>query len=317
MLSTLLCICITSLIFPSAVRAVSAPLSLSVEYSKIYKNVFELDDTLVMIRYNINYVTNPTETSSTTFLVTLKDDAGVAIASNAVADDGYGNKMVCIYFTPAQTATSIVWGSNYSVRLQGNPTVFVAVPFSDRSIVSTDWISSTTLTQGQSYFVVGMIQQTRVLETLNSITYTVNTVTGYRLSTTGVAYWNVILPGISKIAGATNVGAENIVYDNTTYSYPTKVASDAALSATMKQNFANIMDVFGIPWWAFGMMILVLVFMTVAGAVYQVSGGNTKLSTAMALPAGFVVAFLFSNVLVWIVFGVFFMVAVIIFSRFM
>jgi hypothetical protein len=271
---------------------------------------------MMIVRYNIDYDTDPEDLSSDAFLVTLRDSVGTPLASNPLANNGYGNKMIALYLTPTQAAT-ITWGGTYSIRVQGNPSLFPIYPYEDRSFTFADWVSSTTLTQGQTYFTTAIIQQTKVLETLLGVTYTVSTQTGYRLNNDGQAYWNEMIPGISLIPGITSIGSSQVVFDNATYTYPTKVASDLALSPAMKANFTNIMDVFGIPWYAAGIALLILVFMTVAGAVYQVSGGNTKLSTVAALPAGFVVAFLFSSVLVWIVFGVFMMVAVVIFSRFM
>jgi len=93
----------------------------------VYRDCVEVDDWLYVIEYTITYGGGvPTENIEESFIFRIMNGAvelksGLAYAYN---NDGYDDGIVGIYFSAAEIASlAMVWNTNYTVRIEGNPTL--------------------------------------------------------------------------------------------------------------------------------------------------------------------------------------------------
>jgi len=105
-----------------AVLAIANPTDTSIEALKVFENIFEDDDWLFFVRYDVNYSTDPDDPADETFVVSLYDTDGTTPLYQR-ALNYYGHNIISIYLTPAQGA-SLTWGNEYVVKVMGNPSIF-------------------------------------------------------------------------------------------------------------------------------------------------------------------------------------------------
>lgn len=114
------------------VFAIANPDDMEILAITAYRGVLEDEDILVIVKYNIEYATPPTELASQTFLFRFTD--GVTTFNSTVPypynDNGYNQGIVSFYWDAATVdSLGLVWESaSYKVVLAGNPTFFPALP---------------------------------------------------------------------------------------------------------------------------------------------------------------------------------------------
>ena len=94
---------------------------------KVFENVLEDGDMLVVAEGYVYYVVEPTDyTASEAFNFELLNTAGnVTLASTSLK--AYGDRPISIYLSANQTTTlGLVSGTAYGIRIIGNPLVFVS-----------------------------------------------------------------------------------------------------------------------------------------------------------------------------------------------
>ena len=112
----------------------------------VYRNLLETGDSFYLFYLNIPYAALPDTDVTETFIVRLIGLDGVTVLGSttgyAFNDDGYGYNVYSMYF-PA--ADGLVWEALYTMRLSGNPVVFVTPPVYNYSISATDYTSLVTV----------------------------------------------------------------------------------------------------------------------------------------------------------------------------
>lgn len=112
---------------------------------RAFYNVVETGDMLFMAESYIHYAATPTESAESAFLFELLNNAGTTIyASTPVF--AYEDKPVSIYLTEAQkTALALVNGSEYKLRISGNPLLFPSLVegtnMATVTLVASDWFN--------------------------------------------------------------------------------------------------------------------------------------------------------------------------------
>lgn len=126
---------ITLLLIATPVLAISNPDSISMPYYKIFENVLEDGDMLIVAEGNIEYASEPTDyKASQAFLFELVDtDETTTIVSTTIK--AYGDRPIGIYLTAARVdSLGIVSGTGYMLRITGNPLIFAS---SDGNTISS------------------------------------------------------------------------------------------------------------------------------------------------------------------------------------
>ncbi len=125
----------------------SAP---TIHRMNVYRNLLETGDMLYVWEANIPYAVTPDYKVSDAYLWQLLD-GGTLLGSNtgfAYQGDGYNFNVYSMYFSAADvTAKGMVWNTAYTLRLSGNPSVFVTPP--NYSFTASGYTSYTTQANNQ------------------------------------------------------------------------------------------------------------------------------------------------------------------------
>jgi len=113
-----------------------------------YRNLIETGDWLTLVYANIPYDTPPDTPVTETFIWSFIDIDGMTELGSTVGtnyhDDGFGYNLCSMYWSAANvTALGMVWGTTYTLRLSGNPTVFDTPPIYNNTINAADYSSET------------------------------------------------------------------------------------------------------------------------------------------------------------------------------
>jgi hypothetical protein len=113
------------------VLAISNPTAIafgsSTAYYKVFYDVLENDDWLIVAEGYVHYAVPPTDyTASEAFIFELLSVDGLTTYA-ATPLQSYGDRPIGIYLTANQTATiGLTVGSAYKVRIMGNPLIFAS-----------------------------------------------------------------------------------------------------------------------------------------------------------------------------------------------
>ncbi len=183
------------------VCAVDAPTSLSIEGVKVVRHVIEDDDFALAVHYNIDYGTLPNESAADLFHFNAFDIMGDNIGSvepYGYNDKGYGEGIVLFYWAAANAPT---WQSALNIKVTGNPAAAWsgAVPETTRTLLVSDYSSSTTQEGNQTVlynFMINSVKSIEVAWGLSLIDYDVRSV----LNSVGETYVRGSIPGIHVMA---------------------------------------------------------------------------------------------------------------------
>lgn len=107
----------------------------TLEQADVYRNLLETGDSLYLFYVNIPYSTLPDTDVNETFIWRLLDTDNVTDLGTTVGfaynDGGYGFNVYSMYF-PA--ADGLIWGTEYILRLVGNPSKFDDPPLYNYSV---------------------------------------------------------------------------------------------------------------------------------------------------------------------------------------
>lgn len=176
-----------TLIIAIPVFAIANPTSITIHSAgpnfsgvSVYEKIFETGDRLFVINYNVSYALPvPTQPASTTYLANLLAADGTTLIKSRVLND-YQHNLISIYFTAAQaTSANLTWGSNYILRITGNPALFTNIALSSNMTQQTlapgDWKAEPLLSifpSSKSYLQEDCISIAKQLETDLGHTYT-------------------------------------------------------------------------------------------------------------------------------------------------
>jgi hypothetical protein len=170
----------------------AGPLVLTVD---IYNNYIELNDTLVVAKYQIDYTTNPTMPFSDLYIGRLLDPLGADLGESnlySYFDDGYDFGYFAIYFTAADAPA---WGAADSVQLIGNPLVAwtPATPPSG-SLSTISWHSTATLVATANLLGANVLSWAGSLGAQWSVALSQASPSGTVLTTYGDQYFSMVIP---------------------------------------------------------------------------------------------------------------------------
>jgi len=179
------------------VLAVDNPTDTSILAGKVFENIFSDGDWLFFVRYDINYSTDPDESADETFLVALYDTDGTTLLYQR-ALNYYGHNIISIYLTPTQAST-LVWGTEYVVKVMGNPSIFgtltEGINMATRSLSASEDYIDGDMDSSREDLGIYCINTGKVLG--SSWTPEVDLVTtGDKLNAAGALVFNTAIPGL-------------------------------------------------------------------------------------------------------------------------
>lgn len=308
------------------ISSVSSPDEVNVSYIKAFRSVHEQGDILFVCRYFLNYYNEPEETADKLFIFAIVTIDGRIIKQRKLPEDGYGHNVQTYYFS-ALEAESITWRGAYRAVIMGNPSIFIINPDDSRAYLDmnaqNDWspVSGVaTLTAGQINLKDGIIAVSKRLDILDSSLLLVSTSdsSGSRLTDKGRIFWEERYSGVTEIPNLLYAGVQYITVDNQTYtgSYFNEISLMTNVSE-MKENFANLGDAVGIPYWQVIAFVVLCIptFVIISSTVYQISG-NSKVAAVVAAPMMFVITMLIPDAMLMILTAILAFIVVVVMWRF-
>lgn len=173
----------------------------------VYRNLLETGDRLYLWYANIPYATTPDTDVTETFVWRLIDTDGVTVLGSttgyAYNDDGYGYNVYSMYF---DAAAALTWEALYTLRLTGNPSVFVTPKSYNFPISANKYTDETTTAANQAALASTIITLAGDLDAKWALTadfsLLLQTETGVVLSIYGEAVFRGVIFGVQALAPA-------------------------------------------------------------------------------------------------------------------
>ena len=199
----LVAILLASFVFSVPASATSLPDSTPTVQFHLYRHLLETGDIGMFIYQNIPYTVIPDEPISQTFMWRLMNGSTELGAATPYAfnDNGYGYNCTWMYWSAAEvTAKSIVWGTSYTARLSGTPTMFTTPPTYSFTLSSGDYSTLTAPADVKAELAARILLTAQNLD-INwglgaSYSLLSETETGTVLSIFGEAYFRGVIYGL-------------------------------------------------------------------------------------------------------------------------
>lgn len=173
----------------------------------IYRNLNETGDLLLISYYNIPYLVPPDDPITSTFAWSFRDGATIFGSTSGFAynDNGYGYGVASVYMSAANvTASGLVWGNPYTLRLSGSPAFFATPPIYNFSVTAGDYSAAVAQADAQTELADRIIV---IAELLNNrwglLSMTLLTQEGETrtvLTSSGEAYFRGTIFGVQNMA---------------------------------------------------------------------------------------------------------------------
>lgn len=179
----------------------------TVDRIRVYRNLLETGDVFIIFLADIPYATWPDTPVTETFIWQLIDTDGTTVLGSttgyAYNNDGFNYNVYSMYF---DAADALVWETAYTIRLSGNPAVFLAPPSYNFTIAASDYTNLVTSSDNQAALAVEVLYLANDLNTKwgleTDYRLTLETETGTVLSIYGEDVFRGAAYGIQGLAPA-------------------------------------------------------------------------------------------------------------------
>ncbi len=267
--------------------AIANPDSIAITSKRVFKNVFEADDMLFVLYYDVAYAALPAEDANAAFLFNLYGTDGTTLLYSRGIE--YYNENIISIYLDATAAAALTWGSAYVVKLTGNPAMFASIVEGDnlvtQSLSPAEWISG-TLDTTPDFMYTYLYSVMEAMEAALATTITVSTSEGDVLNSTGRVYFVDGIPGLdAKVPQLFQTSVSNIEVDSivTTGNLATELAISTQLGASIANAFTLMGSWLGISTAMAGGLFIAGVCLFAMYLVYLYSGSTTA-SLVLAIP---------------------------------
>ena len=266
------------------------PDSITLDTTKAFQNIWEDGDILLVATYHITYATEPNETAASTFMLSLYDtNSSTLIRSRPVLH--YQYNVYSIYFNPDQ-ASALSWGSEYKVRIMGNPAYFTpeeGTTMATKTLLNWDWVEGAANTSRELLRLyclnlavdlgaeknVTWIETTPEAQFLNAV--------GSKAFLEAIPSLNTVIPSLFLVSSSVTTGSFNITRQNTTGALANETSYSTQLGTAITAAFAGVGDYLGIStkWvvaaWA-------MLFIVIIASIIFLNSGNTTAAAVLSIP---------------------------------
>jgi hypothetical protein len=252
----------------------SAPLVWQI---KIFRNLLASGDSLYCVYANIPYTVIPDTLESDGYYWSIVDDTGTILGNTngySYYQNGYNYNLYALYF---DATAGLTWGTEYTLRLSGNPAAFAVPPVYNWTVSSTDYTTYTTQADNQKSLAEYGIIWARNLENKWQVNLIDEQDTGSVLSANGEKFFRNAIFGIQYMA-------PSLFYAQSTAVDLSLRGGGTALGDTYKLRLGGtyietalqeVADTINIP------LILLYGVLTIGICVFFVWQSNKRFQTAM------------------------------------
>jgi hypothetical protein len=179
-----------------------APSNLQLETVRVYHNLLEDDDFLLVAHYNIHYNSGqPSTPANKLFIFRLLDTNGVdylgSVVPYASHNSGYDQGVFSLYFSATDAPT---WEDPFVLKISGNPEYYASPPVVNYFMVTSDYCQMDTTAENQTMLGTYIIGVAHLLETNWSTTLTYMGDLGSILNSIGESYFRGAITGLTAFA---------------------------------------------------------------------------------------------------------------------
>lgn len=249
------------LLVATPVWAVANPDSISIGDVFVYRNELETGDTLIFVRYDVSYASEPSQNADETFQMAIYGTDGTTLLFTRPLNY-YQHNVISIYL--AADENTLTWGSAYYVRIMGNPLIFSPLiegtNMETRVLASGDYRDTDDLGPD-------MVDQAETLEAdwgttlLNS---------SNKLNSTGSIYFQEAVPGLSAmVPDIFQLTTSYFVYEKSNFTEEGLNQTKHNLPVSLNNTLTGLDGLMGVTNHNFGHFgWAVLMGLVLAGVVY-------------------------------------------------
>ena len=289
LLLILITVSLLTFVWVTPAFAITNPTSISVPTVKVFQNIFETNDVLFLLSYNVAYTTEPDEPASSTFLMSIYNTNGTTLIQSTPLNY-YQYNIQSIYFTPTQAAASLTWSSAYVIRVAGNPIYFATITEGTNQVTTTladqHWIAG-DMTNSKLLLKQHCLDLAANLEDAWGAVLIVSTPDGEKLNNAGWTTFTEAIPGIDtaipslfQMASTTIQIAE--VPSTGAYAETLSLMGTQLGTAT-RDAFNGIGSYLGVSGQMAAAMWIIL-FMLVVASIVFLSSGSTSAAMVITIP---------------------------------
>lgn len=188
------------LIAPTPVNAQAQADSLAINSVTAFRHLIEENDLLVLVHYDIEYASIPTENADQLYLLRMFESGtqvGVDLPYVFGDQRGYNEGVGGFYWSASGSQPE--WGGAHTIVLQGNPTVWGDVESwkVTETMGDADWSNYNTTDENRTFLYLTALSIASSIETDWGETLIVSGSLGDQLNDTGSAYFNGAIPAMS------------------------------------------------------------------------------------------------------------------------
>lgn len=209
----------------------------------VFRHILETSDWLLLVDYNIDYASLPTEPATDSFILRVMNGS-TQLGTNvpyAYNTKGYNEGLISIYLTAAQfTSQSMTWQAAYNVTISGNPGLFnvssPTFPIETHTLTTTDYDTAASMTEARTNlgnYVIARGQEYHLVWTQITDELVSNPALGAALTSAGESYFTGAIPGLR------NMAPQIFAVIATPAAFPTAVTGVSSLQACANPNTTN------------------------------------------------------------------------------
>lgn len=280
-------IMLSGLIVEIVNAAPSNPDDITVHTCRVFQNIYEDDDALFVISYDLDYASEPDEPADETFMMAIYDTDGTTLLYSRPLN--YYQYNVHSIYLDDDEEDNITWGSEYVVRVMGNPIYFSPVEGTtmDSMVLSasTHWLTGTT-SESRALLQYHCTDLASTLEDVWSTTLLITTPEGQVLNALGRTVFLDAIPGLSDVLTTFfQVSFSSLTHDEDEYdgSYEDTTTVSSRLGTQINNAFTNLGTTLGITsqWIAF---LWIAFFAVTIAAIVYLGTGNTTAALMLTIP---------------------------------
>ena len=264
--SLILAMAVLLLTATPVMAAVAQPDTIDIAEVHAYRHCLEDDDLLIIVKYHLDYTTNPDDSIEYTYLGRLMNGTTqlAAVTPYSYYDLGYDWGIFSFYF---DASSAPAWEGSYTVRLEGNPGLDW-----DGGIPPLEQTSSITWHATTTQGATEVLLETKILSLADdlsdrwALTLTQEVTGGTVLSTAGVQYFTNSISNLRDMVPdvfPSGVEPVEFVEEEHTQAYKTNLLSRIGTGDLLGKARASVADLLNID----DSMAGAILFMAFLGAV--------------------------------------------------